>query len=98
MAGPKPLSSPVRWRVLQALAGTGKPLGHRELSALTGAPASTVQEVLLRPRRARWVTATHVPTQGPRGWSVRLVYEITDLGREQLAARTTDSPGKSSGR
>jgi len=83
MGGPQPSSSSIRWRVLQELAATAEPLTYGQLATLMGSPARTIHSVLVRPRRAGWVTSVSVGRSFPNGRALR--HTITDLGRKALA-------------
>lgn len=82
--------SPARWAVLAALAEATEPLDRRTLSALTGVTHCNVRDTMQRPVNAGWVTTTKVPNSRVSGY--KYLYEITALGREQLAAHLKEAP------
>jgi len=77
--------SPARWNILQTLADVNTPLDRKQLAQLTGVSVSAVYHALIRPVIDGWVTVTETPS-GRRNITKNL-YEITGIGREQLAAR-----------
>jgi len=84
-----PHQTPARWKVMKALADHG-PLDRKQLADKSGVRPQVVRTTLVTPARARWVTVTVVPTD--TGTSRKFVYEITDTGRRELAARTKEAP------
>lgn len=90
MGGPMPLSSPARWAALALLADTGASLTATELAERLGLPRTSVRDILVRPRRAGWVSTVLAPSDGEfKGRP--LYYQITDTGRRALAERTEES-------
>lgn len=91
MSGPQPYRSRSRWTVLQVLADATEPLDRKELAARSGLATNNVRDTLIRPRRARWVSTSPVVIVTSLGRCEKLVYTITDLGREVLAEHLKES-------
>lgn len=82
-SGPRPHTIPARWVILKTLADATEPLDLRQLMTRAGTLETTTRNALVRPRRARWVTAVAVGMNGSSEY--KLIYTITPLGREALA-------------
>lgn len=91
MSGPVPLKSPHRWTLLKILAEADTPLTRKQMAERTGLTHWSVSELLKRPRTAGWVSATRPPESKGFGSGVPLLYTITDIGREALAAHTKEN-------
>lgn len=80
------MRSPARWAMLCALADASEPLSRRQLAEYAGTTTQGVIDAMKRPTRAGWVTFT-VAEKGRR----RHLYQITTVGRQQLAEYTKES-------
>lgn len=79
------MTSPARQRLLQSLAARDEPIWLRTLAEQNGIPYKTAYRVMRWPLQLAWVTATPEDGKGDSK-AVRLLYSITDAGRERLAA------------